>query len=576
MREPEPDVNPGPTAPLMWGIASLIAVGLVLRARQFAFGRSLWLDEAMLAVNIVSRSFAELFHPLDFHQNSPILFLIVEKALVTIFGVNEYSLRAFPFLCGVLLLPLMTFVALRVGGPMAGLLVASLAALSPALLRYSEEVKPYGVDAFASMVLISLALKLGEAPSRFWIRALGVAAPLSALISSPSVFVAASVFAGLTLRFRADHRGLRSMVGPVAAWLATFVMSYIAFLRPVANDFLVRDAYRGGFLPPSADSFTPLPLLKGSLLPAFLNESRWLLKHPVAPALALALLYVAAVVLVARRRGLWIAVMLGAPLPIALAAASLGLYPVGVPRLMVFWYPVLIVLGGGGVGLAALRPPKATVAVALFVSWCALLSPMAVESWRLFRVPYAGDNFKAAYLAYEAQARGEPVYVGARTQPLWIFYSTRWNVPLDSLAVERVRFYLQAGGGGLSFENSWPRRLPVPRGEGKDLAFNYQGRREILGLATGRRWNWPNYLNRTVDAGWAENEAERLRAATSDTGHSCAWLVAGHLREGAYAPLRRALIEGHSAQVAFEQTFLGAATAKLCFPSASYPDQSGW
>ena len=60
-------------------IAILLVLGVVLRIRQYLAGRSLWVDEAMLALNIVNRGFAGMFMPLDYDQGAPIGFLLVEK-----------------------------------------------------------------------------------------------------------------------------------------------------------------------------------------------------------------------------------------------------------------------------------------------------------------------------------------------------------------------------------------------------------------------------------------------------------------------------------------------------------------
>src|SRR4030095_6092965 len=81
---------------------SILLAGVLLRLRQYLTGRSLWLDEAMLALNIVNRDFGELFRPLDYDQGAPIGFMLVEKTLSLIFGRNEVSLRLFPFLVGLL------------------------------------------------------------------------------------------------------------------------------------------------------------------------------------------------------------------------------------------------------------------------------------------------------------------------------------------------------------------------------------------------------------------------------------------------------------------------------------------
>ena len=76
--------------------AIAILVGIALRVIEFARDRPLWLDEAMLSLNIASRSFAQLARPLDYDQTAPVLYLWIEGSLVTLGGVSERSLRALP------------------------------------------------------------------------------------------------------------------------------------------------------------------------------------------------------------------------------------------------------------------------------------------------------------------------------------------------------------------------------------------------------------------------------------------------------------------------------------------------
>src|SRR5881392_4485369 len=61
---------------------ALIALGIVLRLARYLANRSLWLDEVLLARNILDRSFTGLLAPLDLNQAAPIGFLMLQKLAV--------------------------------------------------------------------------------------------------------------------------------------------------------------------------------------------------------------------------------------------------------------------------------------------------------------------------------------------------------------------------------------------------------------------------------------------------------------------------------------------------------------
>ena len=91
----------------------IIGFGILIRLIQYLYNRSLWADEAVLALNIVNRSYLELLQPLDYDQAAPIGFLLVEKLAVQLFGNNEYALRLFPLFSGIISLLLFYQLAKR-------------------------------------------------------------------------------------------------------------------------------------------------------------------------------------------------------------------------------------------------------------------------------------------------------------------------------------------------------------------------------------------------------------------------------------------------------------------------------
>ena len=84
----------------------LIASGIGLRLIFYLTNRSLWLDEASLALSIVHLEMAEILQPLLYGQAAPPLFLVITKLLADYLGPGELVLRALPFISGCLALVL--------------------------------------------------------------------------------------------------------------------------------------------------------------------------------------------------------------------------------------------------------------------------------------------------------------------------------------------------------------------------------------------------------------------------------------------------------------------------------------
>ena len=57
----------------------IVLVGVGLRLWLYLQGASLWLDEAMLANNIVNRAYASLLQRLDHDQGAPVGFLFLQN-----------------------------------------------------------------------------------------------------------------------------------------------------------------------------------------------------------------------------------------------------------------------------------------------------------------------------------------------------------------------------------------------------------------------------------------------------------------------------------------------------------------
>ena len=537
------------------------AAGAALRLVHYLDRRSLWLDEAMLALNVASRGFLELLTPLDYHQAAPLGFLWLERALVALLGPTELALRAPSLVAGVAVIPAAAVVGFRLFGEPAGHLAALLCALSPVLVRYSNEAKPYGTDALASLLLVGTAAWVAERPEgrgRFAVLA-GVGLP-AVLLSFPALFTAAAVVAALFLHPVARRLWRRTLLCGVL-WVAPVAAAYLLVHRGIAGHDAQQLGYDAAFLVPGwlreraplAFAGTLLPLLfgDGSGIPNTAPPAAWAMLAGIAAGI------VAGLVLVARRSGPWAAVLLIGPLVVCLLASALRRYPVGVPRMMAFTAPLL---------LTALAVPFARLAEALrpkvrpvVLAAAALLavSPLAEARVQQARKPWKGEDAATLVEAFRERPRlQEPVYVSAKALPAWLFYTTNWESPHR----ERLEFYARAADGP-SYDNAPPRGRPV-LDEGGDNVFRYRSRRELLGLSPGVLWSWPTYQNRYPDDGWAANEAARI----AREANPCAWLFFTHVSDRAHRPIYWQLRDHFNGKRDRDVVAPGGIISRICFP----------
>ncbi len=131
---------------------------------QYYLNRSLWLDEAMLANNILNRNLLELLHPLDNFQSAPPLFLIILK-LISYVSKEEWALRAISLICFLVASILWAqFLKKELKNPLAIVLGICLFSMNFTMIRYAIELKQYAGDVLLTVILVPLTLNLIQNP----------------------------------------------------------------------------------------------------------------------------------------------------------------------------------------------------------------------------------------------------------------------------------------------------------------------------------------------------------------------------------------------------------------------------
>ena len=172
------------------GILFLVNLGIALRFRQYLFNRSLWFDEASLALNVVDRDVTTLLtKPLAYLQSAPPGFLVAARSMVVALGPSDWALRLVPFIAGVLVVLLAVLLARReLTSTVGRLTFVGLVALSPVLIFYSSEFKQYSSDALAA---IAVLVGFSRRSSPYGTLLLAGTGFVALVCSLPAIFVAA-------------------------------------------------------------------------------------------------------------------------------------------------------------------------------------------------------------------------------------------------------------------------------------------------------------------------------------------------------------------------------------------------
>jgi hypothetical protein len=419
-------------------LAASLAAGALLRTLQYASGRALWLDEAVLAASVTERGFAGLMRPLEYGQTAPLGFLFLQKTAVALLGAGEHALRLFPFLAGMAALVLFAMTARRwTSSPGGAALAVAMFALAPFLVYYSAEAKPYAFDALAAVAVLACAAPFLEraTPTRRDAALLLVAGAAGVWLSQPVVFVLAGV--GLPLGIRALRAGDRAAVRTLAAiggvWVASFAGSY-AFQRGMLADAeYIRAFWRSGFppLPPRTAAewgWLPRAFARVFREPLGVYGENATLPTRLQTAVGL-LAFVAGCVSLWRRDRLRLAVLV-LPIVLVLAAATPRLYPFGgdyptAGRVLLFLLPALLLVIGEGVAWTARGMGRAGRPAAVAAAVLLLLPSLGYAA---LAVPHMRAEMKPL-LQYAAENRqpGDVLYVHYRALPAFDYYAARYG-----------------------------------------------------------------------------------------------------------------------------------------------------
>jgi Dolichyl-phosphate-mannose-protein mannosyltransferase len=357
------------TAPLSsrairnWAIL-LILFGSIFRLRAYLAVDSLSHDEVCVVLNLMHRGITQLGKPLDYEQAAPLGFLCLEKSIGKILGYGELSMRLFPLLCGIALLPILFFLLAEMLGLIPALFGLLLAATEPWLIKWSVDVKPYSSDALLSALILWL---MWRGYTRHWKSHTLALLTLTGTIALTLSFTSALILAGGGLTIfsfelhRRSWRSARRLAVAGCIWALVLAANITLIERPLIAEPYLQKYWTSQFMPLPPRSLHDLHWFVGVAHQTFRSTMKfgW-------PPLALATLLVGILWLWKRNRPALLLIL--SPLPLALLASGLREYPFG-DRLLLYATPqTIVILTAALAAIFSLRHSARPVALLLLLT----------------------------------------------------------------------------------------------------------------------------------------------------------------------------------------------------------------
>ncbi len=428
-----------------WFPYFIVALGVLARLSQYLANRSLWLDEAMLSLNIINHSFLELLQPLDYVQAAPVAFLLASKYLGMLWGYGENVLRLIPFVFGLLALLIYFPLAKDLTRPPVFPIALSLLALSRYAIYYSAEVKQYSVDLALTVLVLLVAWTVFknkyEITSSLMLGLTGIAA---VWCSQAVIFTLAGAGGALFIealinRKQWGNRPVKRVTLIGLLWVASFLVNYIYFVLPTIHQNFY--AFWGS-------SFFPFPPRSYAELLWLPNVVLSLINNPIGmitPGLAIAAI-IAGTVYLWRSGKRFILLISYLPFTALIIATVLRLYPLS-DRLVLFMVPLffLVIAEGSYQIFTYFKDNRILGFVFLFVL---LLYPLGSGFTRLFRPQLVQESRPVISYYLENRHEAESIYMNFSAQYAFKYYTREdpvryqiWEEPVGNTIYIEERFF---------------------------------------------------------------------------------------------------------------------------------------
>lgn len=404
---------------------AVLGIGFLLRIYIFIAGRMMWQDEAMLAVNLATRSGSELLDPLTFTQIAPISWLYLTDCLHALFGNFEYAARLPGFVASCLALWIFSRVCLKLFSGYVAVIVLVLFALNGTLVDYAAQLKPYAFDVLLAVAVLwftAKAITTGRLTGKDKVSLL-VTCVAGAVFTFTAPFVIGGMGGTLLLKYISERKWHEF------AWSTLICVSAGGIFLVLGISLYQGQAVDAGFHSGFAqqyfiNQYAPFP-------PKGLGDISWYFWWLMSALELFAgfqsayiwLVLTATGVLCLAWREPWLACALAFPVLISLTLSIPKIYPV-LPRVNLYYIPIFMILIGESIRVLMTTSRRRNLLLGMVLSFALL----AGSFWNLRYMSF--PNFENANrdisgelnLIAEKYQTGDIVLVARDEVPKFIVY----------------------------------------------------------------------------------------------------------------------------------------------------------
>jgi mannosyltransferase len=184
----EPIPRSASRLPSWWPLAALTVLAAALRLSTLGL-QSFWYDEAFTPVHVLHPSLWATLRGVVHTENSPPLWYLLAWADSRVLGDGEVALRLPSALAGIATVPVAWMIGRELSGRRAAILAATLVAVSPLFVWYSQEARAYALFVLMAALAMLCFLLAEREPTRAHMAAFALTGSLALLTHYFAVFL---------------------------------------------------------------------------------------------------------------------------------------------------------------------------------------------------------------------------------------------------------------------------------------------------------------------------------------------------------------------------------------------------